>query len=68
MVLEKEVRVLKLDQQAAGDWLELLRAQSPYPSHSPPPTKPHLLQNGHTCSNKATPLNSATSYRPMEAI
>ena len=43
MVLEKELRVLHLDQQAAeSDWLELLRPQ--YLPHSDTlPPRPHLI-------------------------
>jgi hypothetical protein len=59
-VLEKELRVLHLDLQAAGResdwaWLEYLSPQSPPPTAVLPPTRPHLLQQGHTYSNKATP-------------
>jgi hypothetical protein len=64
MVLEKELRVLHQDLQATGrqalDQLEHLRPQSPLPVT-------HFLQ-GHTYSNKATPLNSATPYGPIWAI
>jgi hypothetical protein len=44
MVLGKELRVLPLDQQAAGR-----------ESGTLPPTRPHLFQQGHTPPNSATP-------------
>jgi hypothetical protein len=62
MVQEKELRVLHLEWQAVGSdrdtlaRLEHLRPQSPPPSDTLPPTRPHLLQQGHTYSNKATPI------------
>jgi hypothetical protein len=33
-------------------------------SQSPPPTVTHFLYQGHTSSNKTTPLGSATSHGP----
>jgi hypothetical protein len=51
MVLEKKLRVLHPDLQAAGkkkkekrkNWFELLRPQSPSSSDTPPAPKPHPL-------------------------
>jgi hypothetical protein len=63
MMLEKELRVLHLDLQAAeGDWdtlatIEFMRSQS-----RPPVT--HFPQQGHTYSNKTTHENSASRYGP----
>jgi hypothetical protein len=50
MVLEKELRVLHLDLKTARRRLS-----------KPTPTMTHLLQQGHSYSNKAIPPNSATS-------
>ena len=66
-MLEKELRVLHLDTQVEdGDcvshWGQLKHSgpQSTQHSITFPPTRPHLLQQGHTYFNKATPPNSAT--------
>jgi hypothetical protein len=54
MVMERELRVLHLDLQAAEEycepwpWLEHLRLESPPPSDTLPSSKSHLLQQGHT--------------------
>jgi hypothetical protein len=54
--LEKELRVLNQNQQAArSELVELLELQSPPHSDTLPPTKPYPLQQGHTHSSKATP-------------
>ena len=48
MVLEKELRVLHVDlQAAASELLGLLRLQNPVHSDTLPPAKLHLLQQGH---------------------
>jgi hypothetical protein len=48
MMLERELRVLLLDQQAAGrvshwTWLWRWKLQSPPPNDMLPPIRPHLL-------------------------
>jgi hypothetical protein len=64
MVLEKELRVLHLDQQAAmrvyiSHWAEL-EPRPPSLLH----TVTYFFLQGHTYSNKATPPNSATPHGP----
>jgi hypothetical protein len=58
MVLEKELRVLHLDKTAARRGLPSRQlgggSQSLPHSDTLPPTRPHLLQQGHTSFNKAT--------------
>ena len=68
MMLERQPKVLCLDQQAARvnqkrhwAWFQFLKPQC-----SPPVT--HFLQKGHTYFNKATPPNSATPCGPIGAI
>jgi hypothetical protein len=56
MVLDKELKVLYLDQPATGR--ELCWA------FKPGRTMTHFLHQSHTYSNKATPINSAFPYGP----
>jgi hypothetical protein len=65
MVLEKELRILRLNLKAAEDdyiphWVELEHRRP----QSPPPIVAHFLQQGHTHSNKAVPPSSATPHEP----
>ena len=48
-------------------WLERLEMSKPILSDTLPPTRPHLLQPGHTYPNQATPPHGAISYGPMGA-
>jgi hypothetical protein len=71
MVVEKELRVLHLDQMAAGrDIAMLVLAWDAETSKSLPPMPPmtHFLQQSYTYSNKTTSPNSATPYEPVRAI
>lgn len=62
MVLEKELRVLHLDLQAAGERLCTGCSLSTCETLKSAPTVTHFLYQGHIYSNKATPPKSATSY------
>jgi hypothetical protein len=62
MVLE-ELRVLYLDRKPARNKLSLLHwVELEYRTSRPIPTVTHILQQGHTHSNIATPPNSATLW------
>jgi hypothetical protein len=59
MVLEKLLRVLHLDLEGSSSnslgSRKRMETSKPNPSDTLPPTRPRLLQQGHTYSNKATP-------------
>jgi hypothetical protein len=59
MALEK-LRVLRLVPK--GNRIKLFCRQLGGGSQSPPPTVTQFLQQGHTCSNKSIPPNSATPW------
>jgi hypothetical protein len=72
MALEQP-RVLHLDPKAAeaagmcftsGEAWAFKTSTPHLHSDTPPPSSPHLFQEGHTSSNRATPLNRVTFYRP----
>ena len=59
MVLEKELRGLRLDPQATGSELRH------WVLVEPTPTVTYFLKQTHTYSDKTIPLNSATPYELM---
>ena len=63
-MLEKELRFLHLDPKAAGDWIPDWAEFEYLKTSKPTPTMIHLLQQGQTYSNKATPPNRATPRGP----
>ena len=63
--LEKELRVLHLDLQAAGERPSYTRSSwNIYETTRPTPMVTHFLQQGHTSSNKAIP----TPTRPHHLV
>jgi len=58
-MVQEELRVLHLHLRAASRILTSRKLDEGYKaqthSDAPTPTRPHLLQQGHTYSNKATP-------------
>jgi hypothetical protein len=72
LVLEKELRVLHLDPKAARERTVFHRQLEEGFFHTgqnlsidaskPTPTVTHILQQGHTYSNIATPPNSGTPW------
>jgi len=65
-MVQEELRVLHLHLEAASRILTSRKLHEGYKaqthSDAPTPTRPHLLQQGHTYSNKATPTNGATPW------
>jgi hypothetical protein len=58
VVLEKELRATYWSaRQSVGETGPCMgfKTSKPTFNNTPPPTRPHLLQQGHTSSNKATP-------------
>ena len=64
MVLEKQLRILHLDPQAAGDCVPHWAWFEHKETSKPALTVTYFLKQGHTWSKKAIPPNIATFYGP----